>query len=102
MHATEFDAAGDVKPPLATDQRNHMRLVNGQLDPAIDIAPGETQRWRLVNTAVNTVLVLQLDGHVLTRIAADGNPFARPVELETLELAPGQRADVLVTRRRAG
>ncbi len=97
LHATEFDAAGGVKAPLATDQRNHVRLLNGQLDPAIDIAPGETQRWRMVNTAVNTVLVLQLDGHTFTRIAADGNPFARPVELETLELAPGQRADVLVT-----
>ncbi|HYI19996.1 MAG TPA: multicopper oxidase family protein [Solirubrobacteraceae bacterium] len=97
MHATEWDAAGNVKPPLATDQRNHVRLVNGQLNPQIDIAPGETQRWRLVNTAVNTVLALQLDGHTLTRIAADGNPFKRPVVLETLVLAPGQRADVLVT-----
>jgi FtsP/CotA-like multicopper oxidase with cupredoxin domain len=102
LHATEFDAAGQVKAPLATDQRNHMRLVNGQRVPEIDIAPGETQRWRLVNTAVNSVLVLRLDGHTLTRIAADGNPYRRPVELDTLELAPGQRADVLVTGGRPG
>ena len=96
LHATQFSAAGDVLPPLATDQRTHLRLLNGQLNPTIDIAPGETQRWRMVNTAVNTVLKLRLDGHTLTRIAADGNPYRQAVELETLELAPGQRADVLV------
>ena len=96
LHATQFTDAGDVPPPLATDQRDHIRLLNGQLNPTIDIAPGETQRWRMVNTAVNTVLKLRLDGHTMTRIAADGNPYRRAVELDTFDLAPGQRADVLV------
>jgi FtsP/CotA-like multicopper oxidase with cupredoxin domain len=96
LHATQFSDAGDVPPPLATDQRRHVRLLNGQLNPTIDIAPGETQRWRMVNTAVNTVLKLRLDGHTMTRIAADGNPYRQAAGLDTLELAPGQRADVLV------
>ena len=50
----------------------------------------------MVNTAVNTVLKLRLDGHTMVRIAADGNPYRQAVEVDTLELAPGQRADVLV------
>jgi FtsP/CotA-like multicopper oxidase with cupredoxin domain len=96
ISAMEFDADGNVVPALSSGQAAQQRLVNGQVDPVLDIAPGETQRWRLVNTSVNNVVRVTLDGLGMTRIAADGNPYRHAVEVEEVVLASGQRADVLV------
>ena len=39
---------------------------------------------------------LRLEGHRLVQIAADGNPFARALERDTVHIPPGGRAEVLV------
>ncbi|MBY5162437.1 multicopper oxidase family protein [Salsipaludibacter albus] len=96
LTATQFDDSGEVVPALSSGQAAQVRLVNGQLDPTIDIRPGEVQRWRLVNTSVNNVIRVALDGHTMTRVAADGNPYRQAVEVDEVVLASGQRADVLV------
>ena len=44
-------------------------------DVSLAIAPGETQRWRIVNASVFTFLDLALEGHLLHQIASDGNPL---------------------------
>ncbi len=102
ISAPEFGADGQLVAPLASNQAAQVRLVNGQVDPAIDIAPGETQRWRFVNTSVNNVVRVRLDDHTMTRIAADGSPYRQAVEVDEVMLASGQRADVLVTGDRRG
>ncbi len=96
LQAPEWDAAGELKvwsPSLLASQ---LRLVNGQLNPRIPIREGETQRWRILNASVSDFFDLRLDGHRLVQIAADGNPFERAVELDTVHLPPGARAEVLV------
>jgi len=45
---------------------------------------------------------LQLDGHRLVQIAADGNPFERPLTLDTVHMPPGARAEILVRGEAAG
>ena len=70
--------------------------MNGQVNPRIPIREGETQRWRILNASVSDFFDLQLDGHRLVQIAADGNPFERAVELDTVHIPPGARAEVLV------
>ncbi|MGJ7442887.1 multicopper oxidase family protein [Aquipuribacter sp. MA13-6] len=102
LSSHQVDAGGQVRDPLSVRQNQHTRLVNGQLDPVLDIAPGETQRWRLVNTSVNEVYRLRLDGLDVVRVAADGNPYRRARPLTEVVLAAGQRADLLVTGREAG
>jgi FtsP/CotA-like multicopper oxidase with cupredoxin domain len=77
-------------------------LVNGQIDPTIAIRPGETQRWRLLNASANTFFNLQLDGIDLHRIALDGNPLPAVWTVDTLLLAPAERAEVLVQGGLAG
>lgn len=93
---------GDIASGTRTSQARQIRLVNGEINPTIDIAPGETQRWRFVNTSMNHVFRLTLDGHTMTRVAADGMPYTAALELTELRLAAGQRADVLVTGGEAG
>ena len=96
LQAPEWDAAGELKTWSAGLLATQMRLVNGQLNPDIPIRRGETQRWRILNASVSDFFDLRLDGHQLVQIAADGNPFERLVALETVQIPPGGRAEVLV------
>jgi FtsP/CotA-like multicopper oxidase with cupredoxin domain len=77
-------------------------LVNGQVIPTIDIRPGQTQRWRILNASANNFFDLQLAGHQLHRLAVDGNVLPNPISTDVLLLGPGERADVLVQGAAAG
>ncbi len=70
--------------------------INGVLQPDIDIRPGETQRWRVLAAGPHRFFKLQLDGHSLWQISQDGVPLARAREVQTLVLAPGQRAEFII------
>ncbi|MFH8381467.1 multicopper oxidase family protein [Kitasatospora sp. NPDC018058] len=74
--------------------------VNGEVNPTIRLRPGEVQRWRLVAATAFTALPLRLtgDGQNLTfhQIAQDGVTFPATVAADTVSLAMGNRADVLV------
>lgn len=41
ISAVEFGDDGELVPPLASAQGAQIRLVNGQVNPTVDIAPGE-------------------------------------------------------------
>lgn len=78
-----------------SDLAQQITVVNGQYQPTIEIAPGEIQRWRILN--VNpTFYRLRLEGHEIHVIGYDGNALTETRKLEVLELGPGGRADVLV------
>lgn len=96
LQAPEWDANGELKPWSASLLATQLRLVNGQLNPRIGIREGETQRWRIVNASVSDFFDLHLDGHELTQIAADGNPFDRALPLDVVHIPAGGRAEVLV------
>lgn len=96
LQAPEWDAAGELKTWSAGLLATQLRLVNGQLEPDIPIRQGERQRWRIVNASVSDFFDLQLDGHRWLQFNADGNPLERLVELDTLHIPPGGRAEVLV------
>ncbi|NNH70587.1 multicopper oxidase domain-containing protein [Nocardia uniformis] len=70
--------------------------VNGQLVPEIDIRPGETQRWRLLNACPHRALWLHVDGHDLHQIGQDGVPFAAPERVPNLMLSAGNRVEFIV------
>ncbi|MER6953227.1 multicopper oxidase domain-containing protein [Streptomyces sp. NPDC000618] len=71
-------------------------LVNGAKNPVLTIAPGEVQRWRVVNAGPISAHFLSLGGHEMHQIACDGVTFMRPVPLTGLTLPMGGRADLLV------
>ncbi len=78
-------------------REGNVALVNGRWLPTLHVRSGVTQRWRLVNAARSRYFWLELPGATFTRIGNDGGLLAYPVEEERILLAPGQRADVLVT-----
>jgi FtsP/CotA-like multicopper oxidase with cupredoxin domain len=76
--------------------------VNGQREPVIRMRPGEVQRWRLIHAGHEDNLRLALEGHGFQVIAYDGIRRSAIDHLDTLLIAPGQRADLLVHAGTAG
>ena len=79
-----------------------VRTVNGQVNPIVVMRPGEVQRWRLLNAGMAQYLPLQLEEHELHVIAHDGITVAAPESVDSVLLAPGMRADVLVKAGKRG
>ncbi len=76
--------------------------VNGQREPVIRMRPGEVQRWRIVHAGHEDNLRLALEAHGLQVIAYDGIRKPQIDRGDSLLMAPGQRADVLVQAGAAG
>ena len=70
--------------------------VNGQREPAIRMQPGEVQRWRIIHAGHENNLHIALEKHILHVIAFDGIRRSQVGHFQSLLMAPGQRADVLV------
>ena len=71
-------------------------LVNGKVRPRLVVRSGAPERWRIVNAAKSRFFQMDLDGQTFTRIGGDGGLLAHPVTLDSLVIAPGERADVIV------
>lgn len=100
LGTSEFADDGTLR--LFADMLNPQVFVNGQDQPTIAIAPGETQRWRIVNASVFTFMDLALEGHLLHQIASDGNPLRAVRSHEHIVVSPGERIEVLIQGGRAG
>ncbi|MER8041797.1 multicopper oxidase domain-containing protein [Streptomyces sp. NPDC094032] len=77
--------------------------VNGTVNPTLRLRPGQVQRWRLVAATAFSALRLQVTGGSggsgglkLHQIAQDGVTLTKTVALDQVDLAMGNRADVLV------
>ena len=98
-----LDSTGTI--PAATSmekmsgREGDLVLVNGQLTPSMTARPGERERWRIINACVSRYLRLRLDGQQLTLLGIDSGRFEAAHEVNEVVLAPGNRADLLVTGR---
>ena len=72
------------------------RTVNGLVDPELEIAPGETQMWRLANIGADIWYRVYFGGRAFHVIAEDANPVGEVWRAKRLLLPPGKRYDVLV------
>ena len=87
---------------MAFGREGNVLLVNGRNHPSFSVPTGVTQRWRIVNAAKSRYFELDPgEGHTFTRIGADGGFQEYATEHEYLVLAPGERADVFITPRKA-
>jgi len=73
-------------------------LVNGQKLPLHAMAPGATERWRIINATADRYLRLGLDGHHFAVVGTDGGLLGAPLSgLTEWLLAPAQRVEIVVT-----
>lgn len=72
-------------------------LLNGQTRPVLESPAGARQRWHILNACVSRYLQLEIPGTEWTVTGHDGRPDPEPTDAARLGLAPGSRAEVLVT-----
>ena len=83
---------------LAHDGRwGQVLTVNGKTGRVLELRPGERVRLRLLNVANGRVFRPRFGPLEVSVVAFDGRPTARPLPADTLELAPGNRADVVLS-----
>jgi FtsP/CotA-like multicopper oxidase with cupredoxin domain len=82
-----------------TGREGEQLLVNGQVRPRLTATPGDRERWRIVNACVSRYLQLRLDGQDLHLLGIDLPLGGQPQPTSEVLLAPGNRADLLVTTR---
>jgi FtsP/CotA-like multicopper oxidase with cupredoxin domain len=93
------DAGGSIANVFGREG-SHV-LLNGRTHSSLRVRSGAPQRWRIVNAAKSRYFNLDLGGLPFRHIGGDGGLQEYAVERDTLQLAPGERADVIVTPRLA-
>ncbi|ANH40424.1 Multicopper oxidase mco [Nocardioides dokdonensis FR1436] len=96
-----LDESGALKDPSMPDKmmgrEGELVLVNGQVAPVLEARPGERERWRVVNACVSRYLALDLGAQQVDLVARDLGPLEPPAAGGALVLAPGNRADIVLT-----
>ena len=73
-----------------------VRLVNGKNEPALDVAAGQVERWRVVNTSSARYVLLSIGGQQFSIIGTGGGLIESPVSVNEVLLVPGDRVDIAV------
>jgi suppressor of ftsI len=76
--------------------------INGQMNPVVEIRPGEIQLWRIANIGATLFSPFLIDGVSLYAISIDGHPLSRPRKFSEFFLGPGQRIDAIAIGPPAG
>jgi len=92
---------GKVASEIVTSAPS-IRTVNGQLDPVIDIRPGETQLWHFINVAANQYFRIRIAGQSMQILSRDGNTVNQKLMTNELLIGPSARFSVLVVGPAAG
>jgi spore coat protein A, manganese oxidase len=91
-----YPVSGDPRSPWVSEVFGDGILVNGKLFPYLEVEP-RFYRFRVLNAANGRFFHLAFSSRAsFYQIGTDLGLLARPVALESLLLAPGERADVLV------
>lgn len=104
MTAGGMTNVADVAAEVGPDVAYKTFLLNGRppSDPAaFEVRRGDRVRIRLINAGAATAFRVRLAGHRLLVTHADGAPV-RPVMVDTLEIAMGERYDAIVAADNPG
>ena len=92
---------GSIPGPTHMDQmmgrEGATLLLNGQVQPVYDSKQGSVERWRIVNACTSRYLNLSVPGATAQLVGIDSGRYSSPVPVTNFTLAPGNRADLLVT-----
>ncbi len=97
-----FQGDEALLPSLAKrwGREGRVQLVNGYRRPVVELPRNGLLRLRLINASASRIYRLQLAEHPWFLMATDRGAIAEPIEIETLSLSPGERADLLISGNR--
>ena len=86
----------DVHPQWIQDFFGDVICVNGKVWPYLNVEP-RRYRFRILNGCNSRILNLSLDsGQPIYQIGSDGGFLPRVAQLDSLLIAPAERADVII------
>ena len=89
---------GDIETMVGEGRLGNWFTVNSHFRPRLPLKTGVYTRLRLLNAANVRTMGVLFKGFDPLLIARDGQPVTpQPLDSKALELAPGQRADLLVS-----
>jgi spore coat protein A, manganese oxidase len=91
-----YPVSADVERPWVPEVFGGLHLVNGKVFPYLDVEPRK-YRFRILNAANGRFYRLSLTpGAEMHQIGSDQGLLAAPIALSFVQLAPGERADIIV------
>jgi FtsP/CotA-like multicopper oxidase with cupredoxin domain len=81
---------------------NEIISINGQLNPLVDIRPGEMQLWRIAHIGATLFIKFRITGMPLYVVARDGHPLTQPQKVTECFIGPGERIDAIAVGPEAG
>ncbi|MDO8367775.1 MAG: multicopper oxidase family protein [Saprospiraceae bacterium] len=69
-------------------------LINGKENAVIEIAAGQTERWRFINASSARYFTLHLGGKEFKIIGTDGGLLEHPRTVTHVLITPGERVDI--------
>ena len=91
-----YPVSGNPRGPWVSEFAGNATLVNGKLFPYLDVEPRK-YRFRVLNGSNSRFFDLTLsNGQEFCQIGSDQGLLAAPVPLKDLQLAPAERADLVV------
>lgn len=69
-------------------------LINGKENSVIEIAAGQTERWRFINSSSARYFTLYLGGKEFKIIGTDGGLLEHPRTVTHVLITPGERVDI--------
>ena len=93
IQTKDFDANYQVVTPSNND---NVLMVNATINPALDV-PAQVVRFRLLNGSSMRVFNIGLsENRTFYQIGSDGGLLSEPAPLTRLQLAPGERAEIVI------
>jgi spore coat protein A, manganese oxidase len=91
-----YPVSPDPERPWVPEAFGEAQLVNGKLFPYLDVEP-RLYRFRILNAASGRFYRLSLsNGAEMQQIGSDQGLLPAPVAFKYIQLAPGERADVVI------
>jgi spore coat protein A, manganese oxidase len=92
----DYPVSADPENPWVPEVFCELNLVNGKIFPFLDVEPRK-YRFRILNAANGRFYRLLLNqGAEFKQIGSDQGLLAAPVTVPYIQLAPGERADVVI------
>jgi len=91
-----YAVSADPENPWVPEMFGELNLVNGKIFPFLEVEPRK-YRFRVLNAANGRFYRLLLsEGAAFQQIGSDQGLLAAPVAMPYVQLAPGERADVVI------
>jgi FtsP/CotA-like multicopper oxidase with cupredoxin domain len=96
-----LNSRGEIAKPGGLIERHNgrrgkVRLLNGRVNPMLEMAAGQVERWRLVNVSSARYINFSLSGAPFQIIGSDGGLIESPVEAREVQIPPADRIEIVV------